>query len=117
MRGLRIFGHGEGHPPLAPAFEVQRNEEDPRQALLTWEESEGAVGYIIRHGISEDKLYNSNIIYHNNTCEVRSMDRGTDYYITVDAFNENGVGKGKHIQFIPTTEPDAGVRTIKAEYK
>jgi xylan 1,4-beta-xylosidase len=116
LRGLRVFGHGEGEAPLAPAFKVKRSEDDPREALLSWEETEGVSGYIIRHGIAEDKLYNSNIVYNTSTYDVRSLDRGRDYYFTVDAFNENGVGQGSDILFAPSSQPGVGVSIIEAAY-
>ena len=115
LRGLRVFGHGEGEAPFAPEFKVERSEDDPREALLSWEESEGARGYIIRHGVAKDKLYNSNIVYKTNAYDVRSLDRGKDYYFTVDVYNENGVGQGSDILFAPSSQPGVGVSIIEAE--
>ena len=47
--------------------------------------------------------------------EARILDRGTDYYFTVDVYNENGVGQGSNIQFAPSLQPGVGVRMIKAK--
>ncbi|MEL7117819.1 MAG: family 43 glycosylhydrolase, partial [Bacteroidota bacterium] len=115
LRGLRVFGHGEGKTPAVPSYTVKRNEKDPREALLTWEEVREADGYIIRYGLSQDKLNHSNIVYHENNYLVRSLDRGTDYYFTIDAYNENGVTSSSNIQYVPSTQKNEELKVIEAE--
>lgn len=115
LRGLRVFGHGDGEIPKTPAFKIQRNEEDPREAIVSRKKSENAKGYIIRYGLEKNKLYNSNIVYDTNSYDVRSLDRGTDYYFTVEAYNENGVGQRNSFQYAPSLQPGVGVKIIKAE--
>ncbi|WP_430817177.1 family 43 glycosylhydrolase [Carboxylicivirga sp. RSCT41] len=116
LRGLRIFGHGlEKSPAISPRFTVKRNNNDPRQASVNWEEVADADGYIIRYGINKNKLYNNNVVYRVNSYDIRSLDRETDYYITIESFNENGVTRGKEIKFIPSNTKGLGVKMIEAE--
>jgi hypothetical protein len=99
ISGLRIFGKGNGTPPAAVRnFSVQRHE-DRRDATLTWEKQKNAQGYNIHWGIAPGKLYNSWLVYDENTLNLRCLTTGQKYYFGIEAFNENGVSSiGKIIE-------------------
>ncbi|MFV8280087.1 family 43 glycosylhydrolase [Christiangramia marina] len=88
---IRVFGKGYGSVPRkVKNFKVTR-EEDRRDASLSWDKVKGAQGYNIRWGIAPDKLYHSWLIYEDTNHFMRNLDRDTAYYISIEAFNENGI--------------------------
>lgn len=95
---IRVFGKGLGKKPSkVKGFKVDR-QEDRRDAAFRWEPVKGAQGYNIRWGIAPDKLYQSWLIYDENEHFMRNLDRGTKYYFTIEAFNENGISDRTEIQ-------------------
>jgi hypothetical protein len=90
---IRVFGKGFGEKPAkVKGFTVTR-EEDRRDASLAWNPVKGAQGYNIRWGIAPDKLYQSWLIYDDNTHFMRCLDRDTKYYYYIEAFNQNGISE------------------------
>lgn len=90
---IRVFGLGKGEKPdKVNDMNVQR-EEDRRDATLSWSPVDGAQGYNIRWGVEPDKLYNSWLLYDDNQLLMRCFDKATSYYITIEAFNENGISE------------------------
>ncbi len=90
---VRVFGNGNGHPPLTPAnLKVQRHK-DQRDATITWDAVPGAVGYNILWGIAPDKLYQTYQVWADagTTLELRALNVGVDYFYAIEAFDENGV--------------------------
>jgi hypothetical protein len=88
---IRVFGKGLGEKPSpVKGFKVNR-QNDRRDASLSWTPVKGAQGYNIRWGIAPDKLYQSWLIYDENEHFMRSLDRDTKYYFSIEAFNENGI--------------------------
>ena len=67
-----------------------RGESERRNAWLKWRQSPDATGYAIYSGIAADKLYTSQMVYGENDCYFRAMDRDRAYYFQIEAFNENG---------------------------
>ncbi|MGY5849940.1 family 43 glycosylhydrolase [Salegentibacter sp. F14] len=97
---IRVFGKGQGEKPVkVKNFSVKR-EQDRRDASLTWEPVKDAQGYNIRWGIAPDKLYHSWLIYDVNEHFMRSLDRDTPYYFSVEAFNENGISEPSEIIYV-----------------
>ena len=95
---IRVFGKGLGKKPSkVKGFKVDR-QEDTRDAAFKWEPVKGAQGYNIRWGIAPDKLYQSWLIYGENEHFMRNLDRGTKYYFSIEAFNENGISERTEIQ-------------------
>jgi hypothetical protein len=70
-----------------------RRDADPRNAFIRWKPVPGAVGYNIRWGIGKDKLYQTYQVFadRGNGLELRALTVGQDYYLAIEAFNENGV--------------------------
>ena len=90
---IRVFGKGTGKKPeMVKGFKVSR-EEDRRDASFKWEAVKGAQGYNIRWGIARDKLYQSWLIYDKNEHFMRNLDRDTQYYFSIESFNENGISE------------------------
>lgn len=88
---FRIFGNGlETKPKSVTEFKVERNPSDTRNAMIHWNKQPDAIGYNIYYGIAPDKLYNSIMIYDDNLYDFRGLDKDTNYYFAIEAFNENG---------------------------
>lgn len=89
---LRVFGLGEGKlPGKVRGLQVAR-QTDRRDAIISWDAQEGCQGYQVRWGIAPDKLYSAWLLYGENSLELKSLSVDQQYYFTVEAFNENGVG-------------------------
>jgi hypothetical protein len=94
---IRVFGIGDGKKPdRVKNFKVKR-EADRRDAAFSWSPAKDAQGYNIRWGIAPDKLYQSWLIYDVNEHFMLCLDRGTSYYFTIEAFNENGISEQTEI--------------------
>jgi hypothetical protein len=97
LYGFRIFGNGKGNLPQEVSnVNVQRNPEDKRRFSITWDEQAESDGYIVNVGIKPDQLLNA-IMVHTNQYEGGFFNRDSDYYFSIDSFNENGVTKGTEI--------------------
>ncbi|WP_339647723.1 family 43 glycosylhydrolase [uncultured Salegentibacter sp.] len=97
---IRVFGKGFGKKPArVKSFEVSR-QEDRRDASFTWKAVEGAQGYNIRWGIAPDKLYHAWLIYDSNEHFMRNLDRDTEYYFQIEAFNENGISERSEVIYV-----------------
>ena len=67
ISGLRVFGKGTGKAPgKVKSFKAQRDE-DRRNAQISWDVQKKAQGYNVLWGIAPDKLYNSWLIYDENS--------------------------------------------------
>lgn len=96
LRELRVFGRADGKAPeRVSGLEVKRDKADFCKATLKWQPVAEAEGYIVRYGISADKLYH-NFQITNNTPELilTGLNSSPDYYFTVDAYNASGVTQG-----------------------
>lgn len=101
ISGLRVFGHADVPLPETPKrFVVLRGESERRNAWLKWQSVDNATGYIIRSGVSPEKLYTSVMIYSATEYYFRAMDRDRKYYFSIEAFNEAGVSKPSDIQAV-----------------
>jgi hypothetical protein len=96
---FRVFGNGLAEKPkFVSDFKVNRNKSDSRNAIISWKKQTDAIGYNIYYGIAPDKLYNSIMVYGDNSYDFRGLDKGTKYYFTIEAFNENGIGEKTEIK-------------------
>lgn len=99
LRELRIFGTGTGEKPTTPsALTVTPHPTDKCRATLQWEPTYGAKGYVIHAGIKPDKLYQTYQTADSTYLELTGLNADTEYYFSIDAYNENGVTKGKDIE-------------------
>ena len=56
------------------------------------------MGYNILFGSSPEKLYHSDLIFKAGSQRVGALIKGREYYVRVDAFNENGITEGKCVK-------------------
>ena len=93
ISGFRVFGRGEGsRPKPVEDFLSLRGDTDRRATWLKWKPQTDATGYVIRWGLSPEKLYSSVMVYAQNEYVLRMLDRDLTYYFQIEAFNENGIG-------------------------
>ena len=94
MSGLRVFGLGvKKLPEKVNGLEVKRDLSDKRCVHLTWDHQKNAMGYNIRYGMAPDKLLHNYMVYDESSLTIRSLNSDQDYYFSIEAFNEGGVGK------------------------
>jgi hypothetical protein len=94
LYGLRVFGKGNGDlPKEVSGIKVKRDQADKRKFSFSWNKQKKADGYIINIGLKGSSLLKS-IMVHDNVYEGRFFNIDSDYYFTIDAFNENGIVKG-----------------------
>lgn len=99
--GLRVFGKGDGKPPaLAPAARTIRLA-DERSMVVEWEAQPDAQGYIVRFGVNPGQLHTHYQVIGETRAEIGCLNTGVTYYITVDAYNENGLTAGTIVWTIP----------------
>ena len=90
---VRVFGMAPGDlPPAVKRFNIKRDKADPRNAMITWTPVDGAYGYNIYFGTTPDKLYHCITVNGDTQYDLRGLDLGTDYYFTIEALAESGVG-------------------------
>lgn len=96
VSGLRIFGKGNGKLSQAvSSFTAVRDTADSRDVFLKWTKSLNVTGYNIRYGTAPDKLYLNYQVLGTDAVTIHSLNALQTYYFTIDAFNENGITKGK----------------------
>lgn len=97
IRDLRVFGHGNGPlPRRVERIEVTRNQDDERFALLHWDLSDDADGYLVRFGIAPGFLNQTIQVKGNKigSLMIHILTKGVKYYYQIDAYNENGLSRG-----------------------
>jgi len=78
-------------------FTAIRDTTDARNVTLVWKKNKDAVGYNIRYGTQPNKLYENYQVFNTDSLTIHSLSKLQQYYFTIDAFNENGVSRGKKI--------------------
>lgn len=99
---IRVFGNGKGNAPqTAAGFTVVRDK-DTRNAFISWDKVDNAVGYNILWGIAKEKLYQTYQVWadEENKLELRALTVDQDYYFAIEVFNENGVSKISEVVYI-----------------
>lgn len=100
VSGLRIFGKGHGAAPgKAPVFTALR-EADARNMRVSWKAVPGAEGYLIRFGVGKDALHTHWQVIGKTEAVIRCLTAGIRYYVTVDAYNENGRTEGTDVAVV-----------------
>jgi xylan 1,4-beta-xylosidase len=90
---IRVFGNGYKKTPEMPQSLNVIRQKDDRNADISWQKVEEAIGYNILWGIAPDKLYQTYQVWADatSTLELRALTVGQKYYFAIEAFNENGV--------------------------
>ena len=96
ISGLRVFGLGQGEKPAAPVFTVRR--ENDLDMTVSVQSQENTLGYNILFGSSPDKMYHSYMTFKAGDQRIGALIKGRDYFVRVDAFNENGITEGTCVQ-------------------
>jgi hypothetical protein len=89
---LRVFGYAGGSAPGVPRG-VKAVRTEARSMTVSWRRVPRAVGYNVRWGVRADRL---NLAYQvfddrGTSLDVRALSAGVDYFVAVEAFDENGV--------------------------
>jgi hypothetical protein len=94
IKDLRVFGNPkdmrirkDARAHAVKDVKVVRNPEDRREATLLWDPIPGADGYIVRYGLSKDKLYNSYIVYDGTFLKMHSLNTEAEYVFQVESFD------------------------------
>jgi hypothetical protein len=93
ISGLRVFGLGDGEKPAVPTFTAERV--SGLDMLVRIAPQENTLGYNILFGNRAEKLYHSYMVFGSGETRVGALIEGREYYVRVDAFNENGITEGK----------------------
>ena len=96
VSGLRVFGLGDGEKPAEPVFSAVRMGD--LDMVVQLKEQADALGYNILFGSSPEKLYHSDLVFKAGSQRVGALIKGREYYVRVDAFNENGITEGKCVK-------------------
>ena len=96
VSGLRVFGLSDGEKPAEPVFTAARMGD--LDMVVQIKEQTDALGYNILFGSSPEKLYHSYLVFHSGTQRVGALVKGREYFVRVDAFNENGITAGKCVK-------------------
>ena len=102
VSGLRVFGYGNAKSPTAVNAVTCERLEDERMMTVAWDEVENAEGYRIRFGINPDELNQHYMIQGQTSKKLMCLNKGVDYYVRVDAYNESGVTVGTEVAKVPT---------------
>ncbi len=93
ISGFRVFGQAPGAvPSQVENFIALRGESERRAVWLKWQPMQEATGFVVRWGVDPAKLYSSMMIYGQNECVIRTLNRDQEYYFQIEAFNESGIG-------------------------
>ena len=93
ISGLRVFGIGQGKVPAKVKNFTVGRKTDRRDAVLKWQAQSDCQGYHVYWGIAPDKLYNSWMVYGENSLLLKSLSVDQPYYFAIEAFNENGISE------------------------
>ena len=92
VSGLRVFGLGSGEKPIPSVFTAARMGD--LDMVVQIKEQGNALGYNILFGSSPEKLYHSSMVFTAGSHRVGALIKDRDYFVRVDAFNENGITEG-----------------------
>ncbi len=100
VSGLRVFGPACGtRPERAPSFTARRCA-DARDLELCIERVSGAQGYTVRLGVEPGQLYTHYTLPDatlSDVVRIGCLNVGTEYYVSVDAYNEAGTVVGETV--------------------
>lgn len=98
LREIRVFGKGSGKAPACVEGLSAERQDDACKMNVSWKPVKDAEGYIIRAGINENCMHLNYQVTDSTHYEITGLNKGVDYCIAVDAYNTNGVTRGKTIK-------------------
>lgn len=93
LSGVRVFGLDQGERPDR-IKQAETHWEDKLTCRLSWKPVRGAMGYNVRFGIAQDKLYNSYLVYEQEHVLLTTLNADQTYWYCIDSFNESGITEG-----------------------
>ena len=66
--------------------------------LVQIREQPDTTGFNILFGNSPEKLYHSSMVFSAGAHRIGALIKGREYYVRVDAFNENGITEGNCVK-------------------
>ncbi|MEA2733560.1 MAG: xylan 1,4-beta-xylosidase, partial [Humisphaera sp.] len=90
---LRAFGAAKGDPPAAvETLSAERDSADRRKVTLTWTPVKGATAYLIRYGITTEKLYQHDLVDDGGKGKLTlyCLNGEPPYFFRIDAMNPSG---------------------------
>lgn len=94
LSAFRVFGKGGGDiPAKVNEFKLKRDHENRRTVRLSWNKNEKAIGYLIRYGYNQNKLWQSYLVYDDTFACINNLDASLPYYFEIRSFNENGISE------------------------
>ena len=93
---LRVFGHADIPTPKAVSNLVAKRGKDKRRISISWDPTEDAEGYIVRWGAHKDRIHHASRVYTTGV-EYGFFDKYATYYISVQPFNEAGLGENSEV--------------------
>lgn len=100
VNGLRVFGNARGRLPAA-VTQVSAVRSGATVADIAWAAAPSACGYNIRYGRQAERLYHCWQLDAGHThLTLRSLNKGADYWVAVDAFNGSGVTPGEPVPIV-----------------
>lgn len=98
ISGLRVFGKGCGPKPEPADFKAVRVNDLDMIVEISQKDTARSAGRALGHevlwGHRPDKLYHSRTLFTDKV-RIGALVKGEDYYVRVDAFNENGITHGQ----------------------
>jgi xylan 1,4-beta-xylosidase len=101
LMDLRVFGKATGSiPEPVQKLTINRSKSDTRNAIISWKQQPNAYGYNLYFGTAADKQYNCITVYNNSSYNLRGLDKGTQYYFSIEALSESGVSNKSKTIFV-----------------
>ena len=97
IAGFRVFGKSEGEAPKPVSNFTAKRHADSRDATFNWNPSGGVYAYNIYYGIHPNKLYNCIMVHDADRRYFRGLNKGVNYYATIEAIGETGVSEKSEI--------------------
>ena len=96
---VRVFGSAEGRAPARLGAVTAVRDTDARNARVSWQPVQGAIGYNVRWGIRPDRLTLTYQVWADQVrqeggravLDLRALTKGQRYAVAVEAFNDTGV--------------------------
>ena len=93
---LRVFGKDNVATPVAVGNFNAAHGSDSRRIQFSWDPVDNAEGYIVRWGATPDHIDHAARVY-GNFYDYGFFDTMSDYYVSVQPFNEAGLGENSRI--------------------